>query len=67
MPSDDDEHTGIKTVTYFATLMGLAKAEAEARASGDPVRLADAERKHEAYRQACLNADEMVMGRVGDL
>jgi hypothetical protein len=52
----------MKTITFFATLMQLAKEEADARSSGDPVRLAEAERKHEEYRQLCLNADEIIMG-----
>jgi hypothetical protein len=49
----------MKVVTFFSTLMQYAKAEAEARKSGDPVRIAKAAADHEAYRQLCLKADEM--------
>jgi hypothetical protein len=49
----------MKVVTYWSTLMQYAREEAEARKSGDPVRLEKASAAHEAYRQCCLNADEM--------
>jgi len=49
----------MKMVTFFSTLMQYAKAEAEARKSGDPVRVEKAASEHEAYRQLCLKADEM--------
>jgi hypothetical protein len=49
----------LKTVTFFTTLLQLARAEADARKSGDPERIAKAAAEHEAYRQLCLKADEM--------
>ena len=49
----------IKVVANFEHLMRLARAEAEARESGDPERLAQAAAAHESYRQLCLAADEM--------
>jgi hypothetical protein len=49
----------MKVVTFFPTLMQYAREEAEARRSGDPVRIEKAATAHEAYRQMCLNADEM--------
>ena len=51
----------IKIVTSFGHLMRLARAEAEARESGDPERLAQAVAAHEGYRQLCLAADEMAI------
>lgn len=54
----------IKIVTSFGHLMRLARAEAEARESDDPERLAQAVAAHEAYRQLCLSADEMAIPRL---
>jgi hypothetical protein len=51
----------MKTVTFFSTLMKHAKEEAEARRSGDPVRIKRAVKNHEAYRQLCLKSDEMLI------
>jgi hypothetical protein len=49
----------MKIVTFWSTLMQYAREEAEARKSGDPVRLEKAAAAHEAYRQRCLKSDEM--------
>lgn len=49
----------MKVVTFFSTLIQLAREEAEARKGGDPVRIEKASADHEAYRQLCLKADEM--------
>jgi len=49
----------MKVVTFFSTLMRYAREEAEARRSGDPVRIEKAATAHEEYRQMCLVADEM--------
>lgn len=49
----------IKTVTYAETLIRLAHELGQARQSGDPQRIAKAERAHEDYRQTCLDSDEM--------
>ncbi len=52
----------IRIVASFSRLMQLARAEGEARLSGDPERLAQAAAAHEAYRRLCLEADEMHIG-----
>lgn len=49
----------MKTVAYFSTLMRLAHELGQARLSGDPDRLAAAERAHDEYRDVCLAADEL--------
>jgi len=46
-------------VVLFSTLMQYAREEAEARKSGDPVRIEKAATAHEEYRQLCIKADEM--------
>ena len=50
----------VEIITYWSTLFGLAKAEADARVSGDPDKLAKAVRRHEEYRQLCLRADKIL-------
>ena len=57
-------HTGIKVVTYFSTLMKYAKEEAEARKSGNDDRIKEAEAKHKEYQQLCLKADSMIIPNV---
>jgi hypothetical protein len=54
-----DGEGGMKTITFFSTLMRYAREEADARKSGNAERLAKATADHEAYRQLCLSADEM--------
>ena len=54
----------IKKVVFFSTLLRLAREESDARASGDEEQSRKAAEAHEAYRQACLIADEMVIGPV---
>lgn len=49
----------VKTVTYWGTLMNLARAEADARLNGTPEEYEQAKVKHEEYRQLCLSSDEM--------
>ena len=51
----------MKVVTYFTTLCRLARAEHEAKVSGSADDYATAKAAHEAYRQQCLAADEMVI------
>lgn len=51
-----------KTITCLTTLFESAKELGEARKSGDPTRIAEAEKRHEAYRQLCLKSDEMITG-----
>jgi hypothetical protein len=50
----------VRTITYFSTLMQLAKRAAETK---DPKDIA----KHKEYEALCLEADEMVIGKAGDL
>ena len=54
----------MKTVTFFSTLMRLARELADAERSGDKERIAEASRKHEEYRQACLRSDLMIIPQV---
>lgn len=54
----------VTIATSFAHFLRLARAEAEARMSGDRKRLAEAEAAHEAYRQLCLRADRMIIPNV---
>lgn len=51
----------LKIVTSFAHLCRLARAEHEARASGDAAAIELAAARHEEYRQICLAADEMII------
>ena len=58
----------MKIVTSLATLFKYARELGEAKKSGDAARIAEAERRHEAYRQMCLKSDEIITGyRHGDL
>ncbi len=58
----------IEVVTSLQTLMHYAHELGQARLSGDTERIAEAERVHDDYAQACIRADRMVMGcTVGDL
>jgi len=41
--------------------MKYAKEEADARRAGDPVKLAEASKRHEDYRQQCFKADGMII------
>ncbi len=51
----------IKVVTSFKTLMTLARAEAEARKSGDPEKIEEATRQHREYHSVCLKSDEIIV------
>ena len=58
----------MEIVTSWETLMMYAKELGQARLSGDEERIAEAERKHDEYRDICLKSDRMVLGcTVGDL
>ena len=58
----------IKTVTSLRTLMQLAHKLGKARQSGDDEAIAKAQKEHDDYRDACLEADEMHTGMThGDL
>lgn len=52
----------LKVITSFQTLMILAKKLGNAKKEGDPVKIAAAEAEHAAYRDMCLNSDEMLTG-----
>ncbi len=51
----------VEVVAYWSTLIRLAREEADAREAGDPKVLAEAEAKHQAYREVCLTADRLVL------
>ncbi len=50
----------IKTITFMSTLMQYAIQLGDARLSGDPDRIAKAEKAHDDYQRACLESDEMI-------
>lgn len=52
----------MKVVTFWHTLMKLAKEVGEAKRSRDPERTRKAEEEHDAYKQLCLESDEMAIG-----
>lgn len=51
----------MKLKTSWRRLMQLASEVGKAKKSGDPQRIKEAEEAHEAYRQMCLQADEIIM------
>lgn len=51
----------IKLITSFRTLMQLAGALGEARMRGNEEEIAKAQAEHDAYRDMCLKADEMLL------
>ena len=52
----------LKTITSLGTLMRLANILGKARQSGDEEAIAEALKNHDAYRDACLEADELHTG-----
>lgn len=54
----------VKTITYWNTLINLAKEVGEARKSNDSVRIENAEKKLKEYEQLVLDSDEMIIGHV---
>lgn len=52
----------IKIKTDFRVLMAHAAAVGAAKKSGDPLRIENAVKEHDAYKELCLNADEMALG-----
>lgn len=52
----------VKIITSFHVLMQKAKALGAAKKSGDPEAIALAQADHDAYRDLCLEADEMSLG-----
>jgi len=59
-----DARKMIKVQTDFRVLMAHAVEVGRAKTSGDPQRLANAEKAHDAYRELCLMADSMSLGRT---
>jgi len=51
----------IKVVTYFQTLIRLAREEAIAVKSGDEEQIKKAKTAHEDYKRACLKSDEIII------
>ena len=54
----------VKIQTDFRVLMGHAAEVGKAKKAKDSVRLEAAEKQLEAYRQLCLGADSMGLGRT---
>lgn len=58
----------MKVYTSLHTLMKLAYELGQARKSGDEERIREAEKRHDEYRDLCLESDAMVTGiTVGEL
>lgn len=58
----------IRITTDFRHLMELARALGQARQSGDEQQIQLAQREHDAYKELCLKADDMILGvPAGDL
>ncbi len=52
----------MRIITNFGTLMKLASELGKAKQSGDIDRINEAQRKHDEYRDLCLQSDQMVIG-----
>lgn len=52
----------MEIITSWQTLMKFAKELGDARVSGDKERIAVAQKKHDDYRDACLQSDKMNLG-----
>lgn len=50
----------VEITTYMSTLMQLAHRLGQARLSGDPELIREAEQAHDAYRDLCLEADHFI-------
>jgi hypothetical protein len=58
----------VKIVTYWSTLMYYASQMGKAERAGNDDAYEYWKRKHDSYRDMCLQADEMVLpGSKGDL
>ena len=58
----------IKTVASFHILMSLAAELGAAKKSGDPTRIKQAVEAHDAYKEICLAADELMLHKtLGEL
>lgn len=55
---------GVKTITDFGVLMRLASQLGKARISGDQKQIAEAQLKHDTYRDLCLKSDEMSINMI---
>jgi len=51
----------IKVITNFGVLMRLAGALGQAKKSGKPDLIAEAQKAHDEYRDLCLKADGMTV------
>ena len=54
----------IKIVTSFTHLCRLAREEHNAKKFGTPEQAEEAKRNHQAYKELCLQADEMLIPTV---
>jgi hypothetical protein len=57
----------MKIKTSYDTFAALLRALHEAKQSGDPEKIAQAQMVFDEYRRLCLQADEMILMRLGDL
>jgi hypothetical protein len=51
----------VKVITFFSTLCILARAEYEAKLSGNIKQYEEAKLAHDEYKKLCLTCDEMVL------
>ena len=52
----------MKVITNWQTLMKYAHELGQARLSGDEEKIKAAKRKHDNYRDICLESEEMILG-----
>jgi hypothetical protein len=59
--SKKGDNMSVEIITFFSTLMKLAKDVNKAKKTGDKEQIRLAEEKHENYRSLCLKSDKMVI------
>jgi len=52
----------VKIITDFRILMQYAYELGEAKKTGDLEKIAEAQKRHDIYRDICLDSDEMSIG-----
>lgn len=55
-----DRELDIESYSDFGVLLRLARDLAQAEKIGDPERIAEARKKHDDYKEECLNSDWMI-------
>jgi hypothetical protein len=52
----------MKIIASWQTLMSLARELGDAKKTGNPELIAEAQKRHDAYKEVCLKADEIHTG-----